>query len=48
MKRTFTHQPIVPMGYTGRDFNNWQKYLHKQIEKINKAYNYKRALSSEN
>lgn len=35
MKRTFTNQPVVPAGYTGRDYNNWQKHLQKQIDKIN-------------
>jgi hypothetical protein len=34
MKQTFTQQPIVPTGYTGRNFNSWQKYLQKQIDKI--------------
>jgi hypothetical protein len=38
MKRTFTQQPIVPMGYTGRDYNDWQKYLQKQLEKFDKVY----------
>ncbi len=38
MKQTFTQQPIIPNGYTGRDFNNWQKYLQKQLEKFDKAY----------
>jgi hypothetical protein len=45
MKRTFTLQPIVPTGYTGRDYNNWQKYLQKQIDKLNRPYGTKRELS---
>jgi len=35
MKRTYTHQPVIPKGYTGRSFNTWQKYLHTQLDKIN-------------
>lgn len=34
MKRTFTQQPTIPIGYTGRDFKSWQKYLQDQIDKI--------------
>lgn len=34
MKRTSTVQPVVPKGYTGRDYNNWQKYLQKQLDKL--------------
>lgn len=34
MRRTFTQQPVIPTGYTGRNFNSWQKYLQTQIEKI--------------
>ena len=45
MKRTFTSQPIVPTGYTGRDYNNWQKYLQKQIDKFNRPSMMKRELS---
>lgn len=37
MKRTFTSQPVVPKGYTGRDYNNWIKYLQKQIDKLNQV-----------
>ena len=47
-QQTLTQQPIIPPGYTGRDFNSWQKYLQKQLEKINKAYNYKSTLASGN
>ena len=36
MKQKFTQQPTVPTGYTGRDFDSWQKYLQEQIEKIRK------------
>lgn len=42
MKRTFTAKPIVPTGYTGRDYNNWQKYLQKQIDKLNRPFAPKR------
>jgi hypothetical protein len=42
MKRTFTHQPIVPTGYTGRDFNSWQKYLQEQIDKMTRPNIYKK------
>lgn len=42
MKRTFTHQPVIPAGYTGRDFNNWQKYLHTQIDKVTRPYLFKK------
>lgn len=45
MKQTFTQQPIIPTGYTGRNFNNWQKYLQKQLDKINKVYSNKKGLS---
>ena len=45
MKQTFTQQPIIPTGYTGRNFNDWQKYLHKQLDKINKIYSSKKGLS---
>jgi hypothetical protein len=48
MKRTFTQQPIVPTGYTGRDFNNWQKYLHEQITKLTRPYSYKQYFQREN
>jgi len=48
MKRTFTHQPIVPHGYTGRDFNNWQKYLHEQLDKLTRPYLYKKFFQREN
>lgn len=34
--RTSTHKPVIPNGYTGRDFNNWIKYLKSQIDNINK------------
>lgn len=34
MRRTFTVAPVIPRGYTGRNFNSWQKYLQAQIEKI--------------
>jgi len=37
MKQTFTQQPTIPTGYTGRDFNSWQKYLQKQIDKIKRT-----------
>lgn len=37
MKRTFTVQPIVPKGYTGGDYNNWMKYVQKQINKLNQT-----------
>ena len=47
MKQTFTQQPIIPIGYTGRNFNNWQKYLQKQIDKIKKTNVNKRMLSFE-
>lgn len=33
MKRTFTQQPVIPEGYTGKNFNSWSKYIHKQLEK---------------
>jgi hypothetical protein len=42
MKRTFTQQPVIPAGYTGRDFNNWQKYLHTQIDKVTRPYLFKK------
>jgi len=48
MKRTFTQQPVVPQGYTGRDFNNWQKYLHAQLDKITRPYLYKKFFQREN
>jgi hypothetical protein len=48
MKQTFTQQPIIPVGYTGRDFNNWQKYLQAQIDKIKRTNVTKRMLSFEN
>ena len=48
MKRTFTHQPIIPQGYTGRDFNNWQKYLHEQLDKLTRPYLYKKFFQREN
>jgi hypothetical protein len=48
MKRTFTQQPIIPSGYTGRNFNNWQKYLQKQIEKITRPNMNKRDWSYDN
>ena len=47
MKRTFTQQPIIPMGYTGQNFNSWQKYLQKQIDKIKKTNVNQRMLSFE-
>jgi len=34
MKRTATHPPVVPKGYTGRDFNNWQRYLQGEISLV--------------
>jgi len=37
MKQTFTQQPTIPTGYTGRDYASWQKYLQEQIEKARKA-----------
>jgi hypothetical protein len=37
MKQTSTNQPIVPIGYTGRNFNSWQKYLQQQLDKVNKT-----------
>lgn len=29
-----TQKPIIPKGYTGRNFNAWQKHLQKQIDRI--------------
>lgn len=37
MKQVFTQQPVIPAGYTGRDFNRWQKYLQAQIDKIKRT-----------
>ena len=34
MKRTYTTQPVIPQGYTGKNFNLWQKHLQKQLDKI--------------
>jgi hypothetical protein len=48
MKRTFTQQPVIPAGYTGRDFNNWQKYLHTQIDKVAHPYIFKKLLQRGN
>lgn len=48
MKPTFTQQPIIPTGYTGRNFNNWQLYLQKQIDKIKRTNVKERMLSYEN
>jgi hypothetical protein len=47
MKRTFTQQPVIPQGYTGRDFNNWQKYLHAQLDRITRPYLYKKFFQRE-
>lgn len=38
MTRTFTKQPVVPIGYTGQSFNEWQKYLQAEREKINRPF----------
>lgn len=35
MRKTSTQQPIVPPGWTGRDYNNWHKYLKSQLDRIN-------------
>lgn len=37
MKQVFTQQPVIPAGYTGRNFNAWQKHLQKQIDRIKKT-----------
>lgn len=36
MRKTSTHTPIVPPGWTGdrQAFNNWQKHLQVQLDKI--------------
>jgi len=35
MKRTtYTRQPVIPQGWTGRDFNNWAKYIDTQVRKL--------------
>lgn len=32
--RTSTQKTVIPTGWTGRDFNSWQAYLQKQIDRI--------------
>lgn len=36
--KTFTQQPVIPPGYTGRDINNWYKHLEAQYEKLYPRY----------
>jgi hypothetical protein len=31
MKKTFTHQPVIPEGYTGTDYNDWAKYVDSVV-----------------
>lgn len=33
MKRTHTQRPVIPKGWTGKNFNNWAKYIHAQVSK---------------
>lgn len=35
MKNTSTIAPVIPIGYTGKDYNKWINYIYKQIAKIN-------------
>jgi hypothetical protein len=32
--KTSTQKTVIPHGYTGRNFNYWQKHLQKEIDKI--------------
>lgn len=34
MKRTSTQQPVIPQGYTGRNFNLWIRYVQREIDKV--------------
>lgn len=32
-----TKPPYTPPGYTGQNFNGWQKHIQKEIDKIRKT-----------
>lgn len=32
--KTSTQNTVIPKGWTGDDFNKWQKYLQRQIDQI--------------
>lgn len=34
MKRTSTQRPVVPIGYTGQNFNLWIRYINREIDKL--------------
>jgi len=32
--KTSTQAPIIPQGYTGRNFNDWQLKIQEALDKI--------------
>jgi len=32
--KTSTQKPVIPNGWTGRNFNLWQKHIQKKLDKI--------------
>lgn len=34
MKNISTTAPVIPVGYTGKNYNKWINYIYRQIAKI--------------